>query len=412
MPDINNKPIANTDKWFFFTLLFLVVDYARPQDILPIGFMRPGLIIILILVYFIISNNGLSLGMSKQTKMIWCFVVLLAVYVPFATNNHMAFITTKSMLLYMPFIISTIICVNSIERLRKIIFVYIALMFYVTIYAILHAGRGSGNYFHDENDIALYMNMCIPFCFFLFLSEREITKKIFYGAGMLLGLVTVVVTSSRGGFLGLLCVAATLWIFSPKKIISLLIICILGIGMYIYCGEEYRADMSTVTDTKENTAKSRLLSWEAGWDMFLAHPLGVGGNNFPWNFHYYQSKEFTRGMGGRQAHSLWFTLIPELGIFGIVIYFVLLYYNLKDIFYLKKIKVGNNPDLRYLHLYSLAFIASLVGFFVSATFISVLYYPHYWYMTALIVATVRISTNYTKSLPTQEIEVLLGKAEQ
>jgi len=38
-----------------------------------------------------------------------------------------------------------------------------------------------------------------------------------------------------------------------------------------------------------------------------------------------------------------------------------------------------------------AFFASLAGFFVSATFLSVLYYSHYWYLTALIAATAKIS---------------------
>ena len=77
-----------------------------------------------------------------------------------------------------------------------------------------------------------------------------------------------------------------------------------------------------VLDTKEATANDRMLSWEAAWDMFLEHPLGVGGNNFPVHFQEFQSDEFSRGMWGRQAHSLWFTLIPELGIFGIMIYFI------------------------------------------------------------------------------------------
>ena len=35
--------------WFFFTLLYLVIDYGRPQDILPIGVIRPGMIIVIIL---------------------------------------------------------------------------------------------------------------------------------------------------------------------------------------------------------------------------------------------------------------------------------------------------------------------------------------------------------------------------
>lgn len=395
MAEMIQKPTANTDWWFKLTILCLIVDYARPQDILPIGFMKPGMLAVLVLAYFVITKNGILLGMSKQTKMIWCFVILLGAYVPFALNNHHAFFTTQSMLFYMPLILSTIICVNSVKRLRKIISVYTALMIYIAIYAILHGGRGSGNYFLDENDMALFMNIWIPFCFFLFLSERGMAKRIFYGAGMLIGLATVVVSFSRGGFLGLLCMAAVLWLFSPKKIISLFLICLLGIGVYIYSGEKYLAEMSTVTDTKEATANDRMLSWEAAWDMFLEHPLGVGGNNFPVHFQEFQSDEFSRGMWGRQAHSLWFTLIPELGIFGIMIYFTLIYYNLKDIFFLKKIKVGNDPDLRYLHSLSLAFIASLAGFFASATFISVLYYAHYWYLTALIVATVRISKSYS-----------------
>jgi len=395
MPEMIKKPTANTDRWFKLTILCLVVDYARPQDILPIGFMKPGMLAVLVLAYFVITKKGLSLGMSKQTKMIWCFVLLLGAYVPFAVNNHHAFFTTQSMLLYMPLILSTIVCVNSVNRLRKIISVYIALMIYVAIYAILHGGRGSGNYFLDENDIALFMNMWIPFCFFLFLSERGMAKKIFYGAGMLIGLATVVVSFSRGGFVGLLCLTAVLWLFSPKKIISLFIICSLGIGVYIYSGEAYRQEMTDVLDTEEDTASDRLSSWEAAWDMFLEYPLGVGGNNFSVHFQDFQSEKFSRGMWGRQAHSLWFTLIPELGIFGIMIYFALIYYNLKDIFFLRKIKVDNNPDLRYLHSLSLAFITSLAGFFASATFVSVLYYAHYWYMTALIVATVRISKSYS-----------------
>ncbi|MCP4266705.1 MAG: hypothetical protein GY777_14235 [Candidatus Brocadiaceae bacterium] len=397
---VNDKIGTVSDKWFFFTIVCLAVDYVRPQDILPIGFMRPGLIAILILVYFIISNNGLSLSMSKQTKLIWCFTILLGVYVPFARNNHHAFVTTKSMLLYMPLILSTIVCVNSIERLRKIVFIYIAIMMYVCLYGILHGGRGSGNYFLDENDISLFANIWIPFCFFLFLQERGMGKKVFYAAGMLIGLVSVVLSFSRGGFVGLVCVVVVMWFFSTRKMLSLLIICMLGIGVYVYSGEKYLAEMSTVTDTEESTANERLMSWRAGWDMFLAHPLGVGGFNFPIHFQDYQSEGFKKEMWGRQAHSLWFTLIPEVGIFGIMIYFILIYYNLKDLFLLKKIKAGNDPNMRFLHSLSLAFLASLAGFFASASFISVLYYAHYWYMTALIVVVVRVSKNYTKSMST------------
>jgi probable O-glycosylation ligase (exosortase A-associated) len=267
---------------------------------------------------------------------------------------------------------------------------------YISIYSLMHNGMGSGNYFQDENDVALFINMWIPFCYFLFMYETNKTKKILYMVGLICGLLAIVVSFSRGGFVGLVCVAAVVWLYSPKKILSLVMVVVLAGVVYVFGGEEYWNEMATISETQDGTAEGRILSWQAGWDMFLDHPLGVGGNNFPMHFPDYQSEEFKKNMWGRAAHSLWFTLIPELGIFGIIIYFALLTYNIKDLAHLKKQKAGNNQDLRYLYILSIASFAALAGFFASATFLSVLYYPHYWYLTALIVAMANISRELTK----------------
>lgn len=394
MKIINDKIGKINDKWFFFAILYLVVDYGRPQDLLHIGFMRPGMVCVLILTFFLFSNKGFLISKSRQTNIIWCFAILTAVYIPFAVNTFYAYHTTRIMLLYIPFILSIVVCVNCIERLRKMITVFTALMIYISAYSLLHGGHGSGGWFTDENDVSLFINMWLPFCFFLILNEKGIARKIFYAVGLVTGLMAIINSFSRGGFIGLVCMVFVIWLVSPKKLITLALICAIGFAVYTYSGEAYKNEMSTVTDTNEATAQGRLLAWRAAWDMFVDNPLGVGGNNFQIRFPEYQSAEFKRGMWGRVAHSLWFTLLPELGIVGVILYLSLLYYNLKDIFYLRKIRFDNNSDLRYLHTLSLAFIASLAGFFASATFISVLYYPHYWYMTALIVATARIYKTY------------------
>jgi O-antigen ligase len=150
--------------------------------------------------------------------------------------------------------------------------------------------------------------------------------------------------------------------------------------------------MSTIDDTKENTASERIESWKTAWIMFLDKPLGVGGNNFQVWFPQYQTQYFKRGMWGRVAHSIWFTLIPELGIFGIILYFYLIHINVKSIYEIKINSIEHCDDERhnYLHSLSLAFLASLSGYFASGSFLSVLYYAHYWYITALIVVSLRI----------------------
>ena len=41
------------------------------------------------------------------------------------------------------------------------------------------------------------------------------------------------------------------------------------------------------------------------------------------HFPEYQGERFKKGMWGRVAHSLWFTLLPETGVLGVVIFLAL-----------------------------------------------------------------------------------------
>ena len=53
-----------------------------------------------------------------------------------------------------------------------------------------------------------------------------------------------------------------------------------------------------------------------GWEMFLANPIfGVGQAIFPWTIGEYLGGRTwqTRSLSGRQAHSLYFTLLPGIG---------------------------------------------------------------------------------------------------
>lgn len=402
----NNLTRDDKRAWFFFAILYLVIDYARLQDILPvISHLKPGLIIVLLLVFFIIMQGISSAIDTKQTRMIALFIALLMVYVPLARNNHFAFITVKAMLGYMPFILSVIICVRSMERLKTLILIMICIMIYITAYSIVNRGIGSGGYFSDENDLSLYINMWIPFCYYLFLHEKAFMKKSIYAIGFIIGLCCVVISFSRGGFVGLVAMFAVLWYFSHRKLLTLTLVIACAASIFFLGGEAYINEMSTVTDTNEGTAQARINSWKSAFEMFLDNPLGVGGNNFQVRFPEYQGDRFSRGMWGRVSHSLWFTLLPETGILGVIIYLMLLYYNIKDILKFRKINAqSNNSDDSYLYCLSSAMLASLAGFFASATFLSVLYYPHYWYMTAIIVAAANISRLRRESLATDPVQ--------
>jgi len=241
------------------------------------------------------------------------------------------------------------------------------------------------------------MNMMLPFGVFLFVYERNTKIKLFYLIASLLCIASVIASFSRGGFVGLVVVAFVIWLTSSRKVLTLVVagamaLVVLNLPIThtgtLVAGSTYWEEMTTIVGAEDPNKTGRVESWKAGWEMFKDHPLGVGPQNFPVWFVDYQPSYFgERNMWGRVAHSIWFTLLPEWGIPGILLYLSLLLANVRDIRYLKNLSTNGGHTHRYAYFLSLAFATSVAGFFASGTFISVLYYPHYWYVTAMIVAT-------------------------
>jgi O-antigen ligase len=381
-----------TDRLLFLAAIaYLIVDYARPQDLLPLGVIKPGMISEVVLLILVVLKWRSYVIASSQARMVMLYMALMSIHVLTAVNTFYAYKALETMAVYLPFMAAVILSVRSLARLRSLMHVYLCIMLYIAAYSFTHHGVGTGNYFMDENDVSLYMNMCIPMCYFLFSVEPKGVRRVIYGAGMVSGVLTNIVSFSRGGFVGMVCVGATMWAFSKQKMRSFLVMTLLALVVFAASGERYWSRIATAKDTDSGTAAIRLESWKAGWRMFLDNPLGVGGNNFPVRFSEYQSSFFTRGMWGRAAHSIWFTLLPESGIIGVIIYLALLRFNVRDLRFLRSIDMGGRHGTEYLHALSSAFLAAFVGYFVSGSFLSVLYYPHYWYLTAIIVAAVGIA---------------------
>jgi O-antigen ligase len=96
------------------------------------------------------------------------------------------------------------------------------------------------------------------------------------------------------------------------------------------------------------------------------------------------------------AHSLYFTLFPELGLVGGFIFFSLLYRIWKDLAVIRRStprRFKEAPNMAPTIMpYAHALEASLMGFLVSSIFISTLYYPNFWVTMGFVVALRRIVT--------------------
>ena len=400
---------------FYLILFYLIVEYARPANPMKIS------MIISVLLFL----NWVALPKKQWSPQIICFYLLLGVIGvtgPFALNNYAIWMGFRTMTVQLAFICVPIIhFALSLRKISIFMNTLIAVLSYVAIYGILHGGRGPGGHIGDQNDLALALNSVIPFAFFSLLFAKNLMQKALFGCAFGLMVASVVATLSRGGFVGLVPVLLYCFVFAPKKAAMIAIGIALTFGVWMYTPDNYWTEMGTIQETvegsKQENRDNRYEFWEIAGRMFYDHPiLGVGLGNFPYNASRYQSKEqfdrLERVVAGQAVHSLYFSMLSELGLSGFLIFFAILMYNFrytsfiistaknwgKDQGHLRKsMPAGESEeffhDLEKARYYAHALRASMCGYLVSGIFLSVFTYPHFWLVTALIVTLNVIVTN-------------------
>lgn len=408
---------------FYLVLLAMLFEFGRPQDFLPFLKVIPFPSLIDALLAVAVFSSGKANFSKTQTKLWMWLLVFMALWVPFANNNFWAFTIFKDMTLAFFFYLGITTFVSTTARMHKVIVVWLAVHALLAINGMLHQGRGVGGWLGDENDFAMEMNVAVPFAFFMYQSSTAKGAKILYLALLGIFVLSSISTGSRGGFLGLVLVGSFCWLYSPRKVVSLIMLVAVFVLVLFAAPQEYWDRIRTITDDstmETGTAGQRMFSWGIGWEMFLANPVfGVGQGNFPWTIGEYLGGRTwqTKSLAGRQAHSLYFTLLPELGLIGLSIFVTMVVFNYKDARFCNSLDVpqrGMSPraavrkdsELEEAAWFGNAVLGALVGFLVTSTFISTLYYPTFWILTGLVVALRNTSEQYLKrtlaggSLPT------------
>lgn len=399
-----NQPMpAESKAGFYLVMLAMLFEFGRPQDFFPPLKIIPFPTLLHTSLALAVLLSGKANFSNKQTKFWIGLLLLMAFWVPFANNNFHALMTFKDMTLYFFFYVGIITFVNTTERMQKVILVWLGVHSVLAINGMLHSGRGVGGWLGDENDFAMEMNVAIPFAFFLYQGTTAKGAKLLYLLLLGIFVLSSISTASRGGFLGLIAVGAFCWSYSPRKVWSLVLLTAVLLLVVAAAPTQYWDRMQTITDDstmESGTAGQRMFTWGIGWEMFLANPVfGVGQGNFPWTLGEYLGGRTwqTKSLAGRQAHSLYFTLLPELGLVGVFLFGGMVYVNYKDVRLCRfsdeqRCIVQNDRDRQIDHSLEgvpwlgSAMLGALAGYLITSTFISTLYYPTFWILTALIVA--------------------------
>ncbi len=203
--------------------------------------------------------------------------------------------------------------------------------------------------------------------------------------------MTIMITGSRGGFLGLIvtCIMTVLLYRGRRKQILISLIVMSMIAMP-FVPEHYKTRIAGLFGKGEEnvdedaSANSRKNAWKVAREVWYEMPwFGCGMNNFGY-YNGHRHEELPWGVRGHVAHSLWFEVLAEGGIMlGVPFVWMLL------LFFYRTTKVRiRYADTPYEYLAEDIYVLQIgfIGFLLSATFINrFMYETIYWWCALAVV---------------------------
>jgi len=186
----------------------------------------------------------------------------------------------------------------------------------------VHITRGVGGMIGDNNDFALALNMALPILLYLGTEVKSRWLRLGSLALVPLTALTVLFTSSRGGFLSLCIVALFLIFHSRRKVVVIgSVVAVALLGSLFLPSTFYERMGSIVHYQNDNSAMGRLNAWQTSWNMARDYPVfGVGLDNFLFMFRFYAPNPDDVHV----AHNTYLQVLAEAGFIGLAIYMVLL----------------------------------------------------------------------------------------
>ncbi len=257
---------------------------------------------------------------------------------------------------------------------------------------------------YDVNDLALLFVVAIPFAFFLIKGATPFHRLLLVCAIALM-LIGVVITASRGGFLGLLAISLFLLIRSSGKARKYTLVALL-VGATLIVATAPEAFSNRVSsifaleqDYNLKDRSGRKQVWENGLKMLIRHPfMGVGIGAFP-----IAHGDFSNSKIHIAPHNSFVQIAAELGLPGIALFLAIF---ITAFWYARKARrLARQATMdKEWEWIGAAIEASFVGFIVSGALLSHAYSPIFCFLVAISASLAARYKAYQRTLQVEEVE--------
>ena len=322
-----------------------------------------------------------------ETRRYLLFFGIMIFGIPFAYHKGIAF---ESVLIgYLPNILFFLVLVsevNSLEKLKKLIWVICLMTFIYSFFGgILFGGnfKGDAGRFQlyggmfDANDTAYLLLTLFPLCLFYLFFNEGITKKIISIVAIISSIAVILLTGSRGGFLGLAVVLAIMLFtrIADIKKSNKIILILLMLGIYFFMAdkidiERYLSLTNISSDYNMTEEGGRIAIWEGGIKMAFAHPItGVGVECYPFVLYLGREQAAASYLGWQHTHNSFLQVAAEVGLIGFLFFVLLILQTLITFIRANGIK-EKSDDAREIKVLACLMLLGFTGQLVSAFFLT------------------------------------------
>ena len=323
---------------FAGVLGMLVFIVGQPEQVFSIvGALHVEKIFgVLILIRFLMLYQG-RIRLSPMGGWLLAFYAAVLFSLPLAIwkSNAIANATDFGKIIILAFLIINV--VDTPKRLRIFLLCYALLLGYMAVSGMVnfYLGSAANHYYSGDLDrlvgltsdsnapdsLAISLAASLPLLA-IFMSRGKWIWRLAFVAIGLACFWSMLLTGTRTA-LYCLVVAGFIYILrSRKRVKALVAMAVVFIGLWAFLPNSMKARY-LVTLSAQGRAQDldytlRLMSWEGGWHMFLSNPLtGIGMADY----NAANGVKYWPGAGHKQwfdAHSLFFKILGELGLFGLV----------------------------------------------------------------------------------------------
>jgi probable O-glycosylation ligase (exosortase A-associated) len=237
----------------------------------------------------------------------------------------------------------------------------------------------------NPNDLALTLNLLIPFSVALLLTAQRPAIRGLLLATLAADVTAVILTFSRGGFVTLVTIfVAYAWKLRRRPERTWAWVALLfGLACVPLVPAGYLDRLATITRIEADATGSAQMRWDdsvLAVNLVLANPIvgtGIGTNSL--------ALHEERGARWSAVHNVYLEYAVELGLLGLVLFVLLLVECLKSASRVQR-RTAGVPPMRQLFCFAEAIQVSLLAFAVAGLFHPVAYYLYFYYVGGMAVA--------------------------